>query len=240
MDWGNEGLIAINTLFSCISKIDDEYSFTPIWQPHFINKLTPDDRCHLNGMAMDNGAPVYVTALGQTDSSEGWRANKSSGGVLLHVPSNEIILENLNMPHSPRIYDEKLYLLLSATGELICVDTKKGTYETVNKMNGFVRGMARFDDYLFIGLSKLRETSSPFFKDLPIAKEFVVAGIVIIYLPRGSVVGSISYQTSVEEIYDVKVLSGLRRPGLMNVMKETHKMALTMPEGTYWAAKKSK
>src|SRR6185437_17063875 len=90
MAWGKEGLYAINTRFSCISLIDDHVSFRPIWQPYFISELVPEDRCHLNGMAMKDGKPEFVSALGKANVKEGWRENKLNGGVLMHVPSGEI------------------------------------------------------------------------------------------------------------------------------------------------------
>ena len=60
-------LLAVNTLFSCLAEIDGEYSFRPVWQPSFITELAPEDRCHLNGMAVSGTEVKYVTALGDTD-----------------------------------------------------------------------------------------------------------------------------------------------------------------------------
>jgi uncharacterized protein (TIGR03032 family) len=210
--WGEEGLWAINTLFSSLALIDDNSSFETQWRPSFVSDLTPEDRCHLNGMAMVDGQPEYVTALGKADALEGWRENKASGGILIHVPSGEVVLGDLPMPHSPRVYDGKLYLLLSATGELICADVEKGSYEVVARLPGFVRGMARYGDYLFVGLSKLRKTSSTF-GDLPISQQSVFSGIVAVSLTDGCIVGRLKYETGCEEIYDVQVLPGLSRPG---------------------------
>ncbi len=234
LEWGNDGLWAVNTRFSCLSLIDNDYSFKPTWKPHFISSLTPDDKCHLNGMAFVKGKPKYVTALGQTDTHEGWRENKLHGGVLMDVENNEILVHSLPMPHSPRIYDGELYGLLSATGELIKFDLDKANYEVLNCMDGFVRGMAKQGDYLFIGLSRLRKKSSSF-RDLPIASKSERCGIVIVHFPSASIVGQILYQASVEELYDVKVLPGLRRPNVLSTMKEDFRKALITPTDTYWA-----
>ena len=231
----NDELFAINTLFSCISKIDHHYSFTPVWKPEFINKLVPEDRCHLNGMAIENDKIKYVTALGTKDIAQGWRDTKMDGGVLMDVATNEIILDELSMPHSPRIYNNELYLLQSAQGQLIKVDREAKSYEIVTKLDGFARGMSRVGDYLFIGVSKLRHNHSVF-ADLPIAKSSF-SGIVVVYLPFGGVVGHIRYETSVDEIYDVKIIEGYKRPAILNTNKETHQMALTTPTDNYWAVK---
>lgn len=233
VEWGDEGLWGVNTMFSCLALIDDKYSFTPKWKPPFISDLKPEDRCHLNGVAMKNGKPKYVSALGQTNTKEGWRANKLGGGLIMDVESNEVVVSGLSMPHSPRLYDDELYVLLSASGELIKVDKKRGTYEVINQMNGFVRGMDRIGDYLFVGLSKIRTTSSAF-RDLPIAKKSVFCGLVVIYLPMGNVVGHIKYESSVEELYDVKILPELRRPGILSPNQDVHKRALVLPNTSFW------
>lgn len=229
----DSGLIGVTTRFSCISKINDQYSFIPIWKPRFITSLQPDDHCHLNGMALENGEIRFVTALGQTDSANGWRTNKATGGILMNALEQEIILQGLPMPHSPRIYDGKLYVLLSASGELVHVDTTGGKYEVIQKLKGFVRGMDKIGDFIFIGLSKLRTTSQAF-GDLPIASESISCGVAVIQLSTGRLIGYIKYENSVEEIYDVRVLPNTRRPGVLNHYQEDHLMAITLPTGNYW------
>ncbi|MEO1655292.1 MAG: TIGR03032 family protein, partial [Bacteroidota bacterium] len=238
LDFGQKGIWAVNTQFSCLCLINAQNSFNPIWKPPFISKIAPGDRCHLNGLALVNGKPKYVSALGSTDTPEGWRENKLKGGILMDVESNEFVLKDLAMPHSPRWIAGRLFMLISATGEVIKVNPQNGSYEVVNRLKGFVRGMAHYDDYLFVGLSKLRLNSSAF-RDLPIAKESIMAGIVIIHLPSGSVVGQIKYESSVEEIYDVQVIPELRRPGILNTEKKIHKMAVVSPAGNFWAIPQS-
>jgi uncharacterized protein (TIGR03032 family) len=141
------------------------------------------------------------------------------------------------MPHSARIYDGKLYLLFSATGEIVQVDPKQQSWEVVNKIDGFVRGMCRYQDYLFICMSKLRKNSSTF-KDLPIADKAKQSGITILHLPTGALVGRILYLASVDEIFDIQVIPGFRRPGILNTEEGTYKQALTTPETSFWAAQK--
>jgi len=233
--WGNEGLWTVNTLFSCLALIDDNYSFIPKWHPPFITKLAPEDRCHLNSMAFKDGKPEFATTMSSGDERESWRKGLPGGGTLIHIPTNEIILRDLPMPHSARLYDGKLYLLFSATGEIVCADPEKGTYEVVKQIDGFLRGMARCGDYLFICMSKLRKNSSTF-KDLPIADKANQAGIIVLHLPTGALVGRIIYLASVDEIFDIQVLPNLRRPGIINTDDDTYKHALTTPETTFWAS----
>ena len=234
LDWGNGALYAVNTSFSCLIKIDDNFSFTPIWKPPFISQLASEDRCHLNGMVMRNGIPKYVTAFNRGNSPQSWRPKVSQSGVIIDVPSGEIVAQNLPMPHSPRWINEQLYVLLSATGELVKVDVKTGKYEVVIRLNAFVRGLARWGDYIFIGLSKLRQNSSTF-AHLPIAKKALHAGIAVVHLPTGAYVGEIKYQMSVDEIYDVQIMPNWLRPNILNTLKPEYKMGLSTPETTFWA-----
>lgn len=229
----NKGLVGVNTSFSCLCRLDAQYSFNPVWKPSFIEKFVPGDLCHLNGMAADdNGNICFVTAFGKTNSREGWRQNKLTGGVLIDVESNEILLESLPMPHSPRIYNGEAYLLLSATEELIKADLKKGTYEVVAKVDGFIRGLSFKGDYAFIGVSKLRKTHT--FSDLEIADKEIKAGVVIVNIKTGETVGKIKYETDVEELYDVSILEGFKRVNILNFQQSLNHRALITPYGSSW------
>jgi uncharacterized protein (TIGR03032 family) len=236
MAWCQDGLVGVNTLFSCLFRLDEFYSFAPLWRPPFISALVSEDRCHLNGMAVVDGQPRYVTALGHSDTHQGWRDNKLEGGILMDVESGEVLLQALPMPHSPRVYDGRLYVLLSALGQLVVVDLAKGTFEVVNQVNGFVRGMARQGDFLFVGSSRLRHKH--IFGDLPLAQGETLCGVVAIHLPTGALVGKLEFLNSCEEIYDVQVLPGWRRPGILGTSQPMYQRALSTPEETFWGEDK--
>jgi uncharacterized protein (TIGR03032 family) len=197
----------------------------------------PEDRCHLNGMATMDSVPAYVTALGKTNFKEGWRENITKGGVLMKVPSGEIVLDNLAMPHSPRIINNELYLLLSATGEIIKCDVERKTYELIFKVTGFIRGMAFYKNYLFVGLSKLRKSSKTFSK-LPVTELSNYAGVVVIDLKNRQKIGEIKYNTTVEEIFDVQILPNIINPGLINTTDDRHKLAVTTKNNSFWKKEK--
>lgn len=240
MAWGKAGLWAVNTRFSCLSLInDDAYSFQANWLPHFIERLSPDDACHLNGLAMRDGEPAYVTALGQTHEAQGWRERKLDGGVLMDVASQEIICSDLSMPHSPRIYGEQLYLLNSAQGELCIVDTALGKAECIARLPGFARGLSRVGDYLFIGLSLLRHKKGAF-QDLAIAQQEIFCGVLAFQLSTAQIIGQLRFMNSIEEIYDIQLLEDMRQPNLLNTQGEWYARGLSLPETGFWQKDKPK
>ncbi|MEL6969873.1 MAG: TIGR03032 family protein [Bacteroidota bacterium] len=233
LEWGKDGLYAVNTIFSCLCRIDALYNFTPIWQPPFVSKLAAEDRCHLNGMAMQNGQPAFATAFNQGDQPKSWREDILKTGIVMRVPDGQLIAEGLAMPHSPRLYPEGLFVLESGRGQLTHIDLDSGKTNIIFQHPGFLRGMDRYGDYLFIGVSQVRASSKTFakiddrFKQSP-------AGILVVHLPSGKLVGQLAYQASVEEIYDVKVLPQVRRPNILSTLQEDYKLGLTTPFATYW------
>ncbi|MEM8559296.1 MAG: TIGR03032 family protein, partial [Bacteroidota bacterium] len=227
-------LTAVNTRFSCLCRFDARYHFQPVWTPPFITDLVDEDRCHLNGMAIseDGSRPVYVTALGATNVERGWRESRLTGGVVMDVASGEIVVAGLAMPHSPRLIDGKLFALVSAEGLLVEVNVQAGTVEPIIRLPGFVRGLARHGDYLFIGMSKLRPGRS--LGDLPLAQQDLQAGVAVVHRTSGLLVGQLTYETSCEEIYDVAVLPGLRRPGILGMESPLRASALATPQYGFW------
>jgi len=217
--WAGDELWVVNTLFSCLCTLHENYSFVPRWRPQFISALAPEDRCHLNGMAMaprKDGvlAPQYVTALAQTDTAQGWRPNKATSGCLIDVPTGQTVASGFAMPHSPRVYHRQVWLLDSGTGRLVIVTPTTGAVETVAELPGYARGLAFHDSFAFVGLSKIRETST--FGGMPIAerREELRCGVGIVDLRAGRLAAHLEFQAGVEEIFAVDVLPGIRFPAL--------------------------
>lgn len=182
---------------------------------------------------MQEGEPIYVTALGYEDVADSWRKTKVDGGVLMHVPSNEFVARDLAMPHSPRIYNGEIFVLLSAKGQLAKVDPNNGKVEVLAHLGGLARGMTKIQNYLFIGLSKIRKTSKGF-RDLPIAKTADKAGIIVFNLETGQVEGTIIYPRSVDEIYDVRVMPNMVRANIVTPEKEVARIGITSPQFSFW------
>lgn len=209
MAWSGDGqLWIVNTLFSCLCTLHAEFNFVPRWQPSFIKDLAAEDRCHLNGMAMVDGQPKFVSAMGATNEARGWRENKARGGILIDVPSGEIIAQGLCMPHSPRWHDGRLWVLDSGKGQLLTVDLASGKLETVVDMPGYVRGLAFCGQFAFFGMSRARERSV--FGGVPICenKDELKCGVVVLDLASGKNIAYLEFKTGVDEIFDVQVIAG--------------------------------
>jgi hypothetical protein len=216
---GGEGyeLWVVNTAFGCLCTLDDRHSFVPRWRPPFVTGLAADDRCHLNGLAMADGVPKYVTALAETDTPQGWRSNKVNSGCLIDVASGQTVARGFAMPHSPRVHRGRVWMLHSGAGQLVLVDPANGKVDTVTELPGYTRGLALYDRFAFVGLSKIRETAT--FGGMPIAERSasggeLKCGVGVVDLTTGRLVAHLEFVTGVEEIFDVQVVAGARCPVL--------------------------
>src|SRR5437867_2580994 len=223
-------LWVINTRFCCLCTLDADHSFYPRWRPSFVSALAPEDRCHLNGLGMVEGRPKYVTALGETDTPGGWRANKASGGLLLDIETNEILLRGLSMPHSPRWYQGKLWVLESGQGSLALADVQRGLWQTVAQVPGFTRGLDFYGPLAFIGLSQVRETAV--FSRIPLVERLKerTCGVWVVHIETGQTVGFLRFEAGVQEIFAVQVLPGMRFPEVLEWEDERLSHSYVLPD----------
>jgi len=219
--WVGDELWIVNTRFSCLCTVDPDYSFVPRWQPKWIDKLVAEDRCHLNGMAVADGRVKYLTAHGEGNERQGWRENKRDGGVIIDFDSREVISRGLAMPHSPRVYANRLFVLDSGRGELQVVDPDSGKRDTVCRLPGFTRGLTFYDRFAFVGLSMIREKKE--FGGLPLEKwiDRPRCGVFAVNLETGQPAGFLEFEAGAEELFDVQVLRGLNRPQVIGFQKRT-------------------
>jgi len=228
-----DGVVFVNTLFSCLARPSDTHSFEPIWQPPHISKLAAEDRCHLNGLAVKEGKTAYVTCVSQTDVNEGWREHRESGGVVIDVQNNEVVAEGLSMPHSPRWYKGKLWVLNSGEGEFGYVDLQTGQFIAVTFCPGYLRGMSFVGDFAVVGLSKPRNNKT--FEGLNLHEKLLRkkvqprCGLQVINLTTGDVVHELRIDGVVEELYDVCVLPDVNRPMAVGFMNEEIRRVLSLP-----------
>src|SRR5271166_1287667 len=213
LGWSDDELWVVNTRFSCLCTFDDRHSFVPRWRPKFITMLAPEDRCHLNGLALADGRPKFVTALAETDVKEGWRPTKATSGCLIDLDSEETVIRGLAMPHSPRIHEGRVWLLDSGRGRLVVANLARGAVETVAELPGYTRGLAMIGSLAFVGMSKLRKTNRDT-GGAPIAgrDQPLKSGVAVVELSSGRLVALLEFQSGIEEVFDVQVLAGVRSP----------------------------
>jgi uncharacterized protein (TIGR03032 family) len=210
-------LIFVNTLYSCLATLSTTHSFVSVWRPPFISKLAAEDRCHLNGLAMKDGRPGWVSAISDTDIADGWREHRASGGLIIDVQTNEIVLRGLSMPHSPRWYRNRLWLHNSGTGEFGYADLKAGKFVPIAFFPGYLRGVTFVGDYAILGMSKPRPGKGVF-GGLPLQDRLAEkkveprCGLAVVNLKTGDMVHWFRFDTTVTELYDVAVIENCRKP----------------------------
>jgi uncharacterized protein (TIGR03032 family) len=225
----------VATLFGCLATTSETHSLTPRWHPPFISKLAAEDRCHLNGVAMRDGVPAYVSAVAATDVADGWREHRRDGGVVVEVATNRIVCRGLSMPHSPRLHDDTLYVLNSGTGYIGRVDRQSGVFEPIAFCPGYLRGLVFVDRFAIVGLSRPRAENKTF-AGLELGETLAAksvsprCGIMVIDLRSGDIVHWLNIQGVVEELYDVTVLPGVVRPMALGFKSDEIRRVITIGE----------
>lgn len=213
--------VFVNTLFNCLARPSSSASFEPIWKPAFISRLAAEDRCHLNGLAMVDGAPGYVTAVAQSDTFDGWRDGRRDGGVVIDVRSGEMVCRGLSMPHSPRWHDGRLWLHNSGAGQFGYVDLDAQRFEPIAFCPGYLRGLSFLGNYAVVGLSLPRDykTFSGLALDDELARRKVTpkVGLYFIDMNTGDVAHAVTLGGVVTELYDVVTLPGMVQPSMIGV-----------------------
>jgi uncharacterized protein (TIGR03032 family) len=230
---GDGRLVFVNTLFNCLAYLSRDYSFHPAWKPDFISGYVPEDRCHLNGIAVQDGRPAYVTAVSKSDMADGWRDRRNDGGLVIDVRTGDIVCEGLSMPHSPRMHGKTLWLQDSGTGYLGRVDTDKKTFEPVVLCPGFLRGMTIVGNFAVACISKGRDGHT--FGDLALEKNLQSrdadprCGLVVIDLTSGNILHWLRLEGLVEELFGVAALQGVTNPRAVGFKSDEIAHTISLP-----------
>lgn len=228
--YGDDGLWVTNSAFSCLATIEPDYSFIPRWKPPFISELKPEDRCHLNGMALHKGMPAYVTTFNKSNEAKAWREKKQHDGTLIDVKHNRIVCDGLMMPHSPRCYNGYVYFCESGKGLIHRYDPKTDQCTQVTKLQGFTRGMDFYGPLMFVGLSKTRKSDVVTPAQITKEGEETISGVWVINLEDNSTIAYVRFDGDVDQIYDVGVLTSMRYPELVEPDNENVKSIFNFPQ----------
>ncbi|MEZ9699765.1 TIGR03032 family protein [Vibrio sp. 10N.261.46.E12] len=208
-------LWGVSSSFSCICTFDPEFSFSPYWIPPFISAVKPEDRCHLNGLAMKGDKPGFVTTFSTTDSAAQWREQSCvNSGTIIDVENNELLVDGLFMPHSPRYHQDKVYYCDSGFGWLSSIDPGTGTNDIIAELPGFTRGLDIVGNLAFVGTSQIRASN---IKHPAQRSRFdkTVSGVSVINIETGETVGQIEFKNGLEQIYDIKLIPNTTFPELI-------------------------
>ena len=213
---GERDVVFVSTAFNCLATTSKTASFKPLWHPPFVSGIVGEDRCHLNGLAIVDDRPAYVTTVGTEDVAGSWRNQRTSGGLVLEIQTGSPVVSGLSMPHSPRVYDQKLWVLDSGRGNLCIVDTQRSEITRVADMQGYARGLSFTGRFAVVGLSRPR--TNDIFSGLELDDKIkksgnaAMCGVAVVNIDTGQVEEWLSFGEPVNEIYDVAVLQGVRRP----------------------------
>jgi uncharacterized protein (TIGR03032 family) len=175
-----------------------------------------------------------VTLVAASDVADGWRDHRADGGLLVDITTDEIIVEGLSMPHSPRVHDGKIWLLNSGSGEFGYVKPKGGRFEPVAFCPGYARGLTFIGHHAVIGLSLPRENRT--FQGLALDGGLTErgaeprCGLIVVDTKSGDTVGWIRLEGVVRELFDVAVLPGVRNPALVGFKTDEIRRVISIDE----------
>lgn len=215
--FGQRGLYFANTRYNCIARVSTTSKFICCWRPPFMAEMVRQDRCHLNGLGLEDGRPAMATAFCATNHQGGWREqDRFAGGVLVDVKKSQVVADGLCMPHSPKLHEGQWWLCNSGHGTLEVFEPATGRCREVCSLPGFTRGLCMIGNYALVGLSKVRRKH---LLDAPPVRERhaeLLAGVALVDLRSGRHAGTLEFIQGGREVFDVTFLAGIHRPYLKN------------------------
>lgn len=223
----------VSPQFGCVGIPSESHSFKVYWKPDWISKIASEDRCHLNGLCLRDDKPRYVTCIARTNVRGAWRENREKEGVVWDIIENKLVSKGLCMPHSPRWYNDKLWVLNSGKGQFGYIDFDK---EITSKMEtyhpfvecafipGYLRGLTFTGKYAIVGSSQDRHEQT--FAGLPLGKILkdnkisAKCGLFVIDLETFDVIHAFEFKGKIVEIYDVVGIPHCSRPRLEDLHDE--------------------
>jgi uncharacterized protein (TIGR03032 family) len=226
-------LLFANRRFSCVATVSETLNFEPVWKPPFITELRPDERCGLTGLAIRAGEPAYVTSASRSDSAGGWRDEQRTGGVVLSVPTGDVVVSGLSMPHSPVFHGDRLLLCNGGTGELGLVDVERGGFEPILALPGFTRGLAVHGRFAVVGTSRRKWDET--FGDVALEERLTSSGtaarcgVHIVDLDTGRADHWLFIEGVGPDVGDVAVLPRVRQADAVAYQGESIENLVTFP-----------
>jgi uncharacterized protein (TIGR03032 family) len=167
--------------------------------------------------------------LAATDVEAGWRAASDCSGILIDVRKGMIIRSGPCMPHSPRIIDNRLYVLNGGEGELLRIDRETGASVVVTRLPGFTHGLCAHAGILFVGMSQNRVSCKD--NPPPVTRRLssLIAGVTAIDQQSGRTLGTLE---------DVKPLAGVRRASMWDLLAADGYVGVETPDSVFWTTER--
>lgn len=222
----NGQLLLVSSQYSAVVSLSSTHSARVVWNPDFISALKAEDRCHLNGLCLQNGELKYVTLFARTDQPSGWRSRSFESGEIIDVNTGEPVCQGLVQPHSPRLYRGSLYVLNSGAGEFGRVNSKTGRFECIAYVAGYGRGLSFAGDYAIFGVSRPR--TDAYIPGLKLHDRLHAmntqdrCALVAVHLLTGEVIEGIQFHGAVRELFDTQVIEQCRSVSMMDMDQAQH------------------
>ncbi|MEI7699874.1 MAG: DUF4915 domain-containing protein [Planctomycetia bacterium] len=205
--WGTDGLWIANPTFSCLSTLTNDGRLLNLWKPGLSSEFSDEDRCRVNGVALENGTPHYVTAMAEWNTVGGWREPVRNPGVIINVPGGEVLCRGLFSPTAPRVHNGRLWVLQACSGQLCLVNRQTGEFDVVETFPGYSTALDCHAGYGFVGLSSTCSDTDSNVGPLA-AKGNLWCGLAVVDLTTGKAVEALKLLSGFESISAVAVVAG--------------------------------
>lgn len=201
-------LIYINaTGVNEIFKIANDFTGNLLdhYRPSFLDKRCTNSM-QLNSLCFDLDGEGYSTCFSSVVSDfKPWKDDVGpieKGAIIRHSDSS-VLIAKLTCPHSVRFFDHQLLYCNSGFGEVRMADQDGSNDKVIARLNGFTRGLAISENYLFVGLSKIQSDKRKYAPGLnPIQS---LCGISVLCRKSFEVVSTL-YWTNGYQIFDVQLI----------------------------------
>lgn len=166
-----------------------------------------NDSWHINCLGIWEDR-IVLSAFGEFEEHRGYKRNSKNQGFILDLEANKKLWEGLSQPHTPVQYGDNYYICNSEEMQVLRRNRITSKIDCI-QLDGYTRGIAFSQHYMYIGLSQSRNNSN--------AGSSNQARILALNLQTHEVCGEIHLPFA--EIYDIRLLENLAiLPSISNLM----------------------
>lgn len=153
--WDGARLVAVSAESNSVLWLSPSGTVERVW-------IAPGagDAWHLNGLLVHAGS-LLVSAFGKYRRHREWLERMRAGdGILFDPETGQDRVTGLCAPHSPKYIDGHIVICSSADDLLVQFEEQGGRLVRQQTLNGWTRGLAYSDDFIFVGESAARQSDS--------------------------------------------------------------------------------